>query len=537
MEFLRQKHGNLASEMEILLTEVGSKFMPLPEERLLAVVHALLHRCYKYPIATTDMVPTPLKRELAGVCRACFSTDTTTKHSEFVQEYKKDFEENLDPDQHRETFPETLQALTEALKRWKTRLQNNVEDRLPAVLPLEEESRNLRDLRPLEIELPGQYLGVQEAHPETHSKLDYVGVDVLIVRRHGTSHRRLSLHGTDGREQQFLVQTSLTPAARSDERMVQLMRHLNRMLEKHKQTRRRHLMFHTPIIVPVWPQVRLLEEEASYSTFGEACEINCARYGREADVPITFFKESLNKVYSQEVRGEEVHMLRLNTYKEIIQSNYVSENVFSQFMYKLLPMGHHLWVFKKQFMSQMALSSMCSHMLHIGGRTPNKILFAKNSGKILQLDFHPMYDQSGNLEAAEYVPFRLTRNLQSFFTPYGIEGSFVTCLSSTALAFTAQHSPLEYHLTLFFRDELMTWPWRRLASGQSTPRRPELSAMVQTNVDAVVRRVNDLLPIVPAEDTTVLPARSVQKGVLDLVEKALEPQNICRMEATWHPWF
>ncbi|KAK3258235.1 hypothetical protein CYMTET_32712, partial [Cymbomonas tetramitiformis] len=255
MEFLRQKHGNLASEMEILLTEVGSKFMPLPEERLLAVVHALLHRCYKYPIATTDAVPYPLKRELAGVCRACFSTDTTTKHSEFVQEYKKDFEENLDPDQHRETFPETLQALTEALKRWKTRLQNNVEDRLPAVLPLEEESRNLRDLRPLEIELPGQYLGVQEAHPETHSKLDYVGVDVLIVRRHGTSHRRLSLHGTDGREQQFLVQTSLTPAARSDERMVQLMRHLNRMLEKHKQTRRRHLMFHTPIIVPVWPQV------------------------------------------------------------------------------------------------------------------------------------------------------------------------------------------------------------------------------------------------------------------------------------------
>ena len=70
----------------------------------------------------------------------------------------------------------------------------------------------------------------------------------------------------------------------------------------------------------------------------------------------------------------------------------MSENVFSQFMYKLLPMSNHLWVFKKQFMAQMALSSFASATLYLGGRTPNKILFAKASGKVLQLDFHPIYD-------------------------------------------------------------------------------------------------------------------------------------------------
>jgi hypothetical protein len=51
---------------QVLLTEVGSKFMPNPEERLLAVVHALLHRFYKYPTATSGPVPPPLQRELAG---------------------------------------------------------------------------------------------------------------------------------------------------------------------------------------------------------------------------------------------------------------------------------------------------------------------------------------------------------------------------------------------------------------------------------------------------------------------------------------
>lgn len=38
-------------------------------------------------------------------------------------------------------------------------------------------------------------------------------------------------------------------------------------------------------------QVRLIEEEPSYCTYGEAYEINCARYGREADQPIIHFKK------------------------------------------------------------------------------------------------------------------------------------------------------------------------------------------------------------------------------------------------------
>jgi transformation/transcription domain-associated protein len=61
--------------------------------------------------------------------------------------------------------------------------------------------------------------------------------------------------GSDGSLSHFLVQTSLTPSARSDERMVQLFRVLNRLFDKNKESRRRHLAFNTPIIIPVWPQV------------------------------------------------------------------------------------------------------------------------------------------------------------------------------------------------------------------------------------------------------------------------------------------
>lgn len=135
-------------------------------------------------------------------------------------------------------------------------------------------------------------------------------------------------------------------------------------------------------------QVRMVEDDLMYSTFLEVYELNCARYNREADTPITTFKEQLNQAISGQFSPDAVIDLRLQAYNEITKT-VVNDNIFTQFMYKTLPSGPHLWTFKKQFAAQLALSSFVSYMLQIGGRSPNKILFAKNTGKIFQNDFHP----------------------------------------------------------------------------------------------------------------------------------------------------
>ena len=64
MERLRHKHAHLVTELEVLLSELGARFSSSPEERLLVVVHTLLHRC-QYPTATTAEVPASFKKELA----------------------------------------------------------------------------------------------------------------------------------------------------------------------------------------------------------------------------------------------------------------------------------------------------------------------------------------------------------------------------------------------------------------------------------------------------------------------------------------
>lgn len=545
MEALRNKHANLAGELEALLSEIGSRFVTLPEERLLAVVNALLHRCYKYPTATTAEVPQSLKKELAGVCKACFSQDAVNKHVDFVREYKLDFERDLDPE-NVSTFPATLAELTEKLKHWKNVLQSNVEDRFPAVLKLEDESRILRDFHVVDVEIPGQYFSDQEVAPDHTVKLDRIGADIPIVRRHGSSFRRLTLIGSDGSQRHFIVQTSLTPNARSDERILQLFRVLNRMFDKHKEARRRHLYIHTPIIIPVWSQVRMVEDDLMYSTFLEVYEINCARNNREADLPITHFKEQLNQAISGQISPEAVVDLRLQAYTDITKS-FVLDNIFSQYMYKTLPSGNHLWAFKKQFAIQLALSCFMSYMLQIGGRSPNKILFAKNTGKIFQTDFHPAYDVNGMIEFIEPVPFRLTRNMQTFFSHFGVEGLIVSamCSAAQAVVMPKQSQHLWFVLAMFFRDELLSWSWRRplgmpsaqIAAGGINPL--DFEQKVTTNVEHVIGRIKGIAPQFSSEedDNATDPPVSVQKGVTDLVEAALAPRHLCMMDPTWHPWF
>ncbi|CAM8905182.1 unnamed protein product [Rhodiola kirilowii] len=282
-----------------------------------------------------------------------------------------------------------------------------------------------------------------------------------------------------------------------------------------------------------------------YSTFLEVYENHCARNDREADLPIKHFKEQLNQAISGQISSEAIIDLRLQTYTEITKT-YVSEGILSHYMYKTLLSGNDLWAFKKQFAIQLALSNLVSYMLQIGGRSPNKILFAKNTGKIFQTDFHPAYDANGIIEFNEPVPFRLTRNLQSFFSHFGVEGFIVSamCAAAQAVVSPKQTQHLWHHLAMFFRDELLSWSWKRpgmpmgsIAGGTLNP--IEFKNKITANVDNVVGRVTTISPqyYTEEEENAMEPPQSVQRGVTELVESALSPRNLCMMDPTWHPWF
>ena len=204
------------------------------------------------------------------------------------------------------------------------------------------------------------------------------------------------------------------------------------------------------------------------------------------------------------------------------------------------PTGSHLWTFKRQMCQQMALSCFISALLRIGGRAPQKIVFAKNTGRA-----HaglPMRTGRAPRSWAEPVPFRLTRNLHAFFTTLPVKGDF---------------SP--------------RWPPRRRATRGHEPR-GELAAVLQGPAHGVAlapheagcRRMTNVRQGWPprsgacpgptwtrcqAPSSCVAPTpprtrraaaraqfSSVQKGAEHMVDAAVNPKNLARMEPTCPAW-
>lgn len=88
----------------------------------------------------------------------------------------------------------------------------------------------------------------------------------------------------------------------------------------------------------------------------------------------------------------------------------------------------------------------------------------------------------------ESIPFRFTPNIQDYITPVGIEGLFTSCLMATARSLTEPELELDQYLSLFIRDELITW---HMSSHRSVTD-AQFRERVQTNVSQVMAKAQFL---------------------------------------------
>ena len=79
---------------------------------------------------------------VAGVCKACFSSEHMVRHGRLMSEYRDSFVRDLDPASP--GWPASLGDLSGRLKAWRATLQSTVEDSMPPYLRLEDEARQLQ---------------------------------------------------------------------------------------------------------------------------------------------------------------------------------------------------------------------------------------------------------------------------------------------------------------------------------------------------------------------------------------------------------
>lgn len=76
---------------------------------------------------------------------------------------------------------------------------------------------------------------------------------------------------------------------------MQLFRLLNNVLERRSESRVRNLAFHLPAIVPLAPNVRMVQDDPSYYTLHDIYEDHCDTVQIHKDDPMVYFADKLKK--------------------------------------------------------------------------------------------------------------------------------------------------------------------------------------------------------------------------------------------------
>ncbi|ODA79755.1 hypothetical protein RJ55_05349 [Drechmeria coniospora] len=519
MSVLKTAFPLLALSMETMVDQIQKHFKCPPDEDAYRLIVALLNDALTYVSRTPASFAKSVKLPAA--------TETNiTRFAETIlpNHIKKSFEADF------VQVKPTMYEYIHKLRRWRTKFEEKL-DRRVCHAPLEAFSPHLSEFRYQkfdDVEVPGQYLQHKDKNQD-FIRIERFLPNVDLVRSYSASYRRLKMRGHDGSVHSWAVQHPAARHCRREERILQLFRHLNQTLGRKKESRRRDLQFTLPLMVPLAPHIRIVQEDTSYISLQAVYEDHCRRQDVPRDDPVLFTLEKLRGVLetkNQQGKLELTPTARLEVFTAV-QEKWAPPTIALEYFQQAFPQFAEFWLFRRQFSYQLSALTFMTYILYMHNRYPSKINIARGSGNIWGSELMSFMNSSKPFFTnPEPVPFRLTPNLQVLMGPLATEGIFACSLMAIARCLTEPEHELEHALTLFVRDEMIFWLTSSHRSGISES---QLRDSVQLNSDSIVKRAASLAHN-PAGN---LPANQT---VIDAIAKAVNPMNLAQCDALWMPY-
>ncbi|KAE8354212.1 transcription-associated protein [Aspergillus coremiiformis] len=518
MSGLKTAFPLLALSMETMVDQIHKNFKCPPDEDAYRLIVALLNDGLAYvgrmpgSYAQDFKLPAPTE---ANITR--FAETILPAH------IRKSFEADF------VVKKPTMYEYIQKLRRWRDKFEEKL-DRRPQSQFLETYSPHLSEFRFLkfdEVEIPGQYL-LHKDKNQDFVRIDRFLPDIDLVRGIGVCHRRLKIRGHDGSVHPFAVQHPAARHCRREERILQLFRIFNGLLGKRKESRRRNLYFHLPLMVPLAPHIRLVRDDPSYISMQGIYEDYCRRIGTNKDDPVLFTMEKMRSLAeTKQSRTPDQQQVLRTEILTAIQEKWVPSHIVLDYFQKTYPNFSDFWLFRRQFAYQYAAIAFMTYVMHMGNRYPNKIMISRTTGDIWSSELIPAINPAkAFFYNPEQVPFRLTPNIQTLMGPIATEGLFACALMAIARCLTEPRHELEQQLSIFVRDEMMFWA---TAQHRGVLPVPQLRDLVYNNSDIIVNRAVSLAS--PPEGN--LPANQT---TIDLISKAVNPQHLATCDALWMPY-
>ncbi|ROT39320.1 transcription-associated protein [Sodiomyces alkalinus F11] len=517
MSHLKSAFPLLALSMETMVDQIQKNFKCPPDEDAYRLIVALLNDALAY-----------VSRMPSSYAKIKLPPATETNIVRFAEtilpaHIKKSFE--ADFVQVKPTMDEYIMKL----RHWRNKFEEKL-DRRQTRVNLEAFSPHLSEFRYQrfdDVEMPGQYLEHKDKNQD-FIRIERFLPNVDLVRSISASYRRLRIRGHDASVHSWVVQHPAARHCRREERILQLFRQLNQTLNRRKESRRRDLQFTLPLMVPLAPHIRIVQEDTSYITLQGVYEDHCRRHGMSKDEPVLFTMEKLRGVLDSKnpKHGEQGATARLEVFNAI-QEKWVPHTVALEYFQRIFPHYSEFWLFRRHLSYQLATLTFMTYILYMHNRYPPKMHVARASGRIWGSELMSFLSPNKPFfHNPEPVPFRLTPNLQTLMGPLGMEGIFSCALMAVARCLLVPEHGLEHALTLFVRDEMIYWFTSSHRVVQMTEQ--QLRESVQLNTDSIVKRAASLAQ----SPTSNLPANQT---VIDLIAKAVNPMNLAQCDALWMP--
>ena len=524
LNILKTAFPLLALTMENMADQLQQRFKPSNDEDIYRLTNALLNDALQQYIHRAPL---------------------TTDNGQLPQTSQMNvtlFAENLPPGPLKTAFENdfvrskpTLREYVARLQRWRDRYEESL-DRRPKRQHLEHCSHYLVEFQHQkfdEVEIPGQYLQLADNN-SNFERINRFLPEYGLLRSNGMCNRRITILSNKGSLYSFAVQLPSARYCRREERIFQLLRLLNTVLERKIQTRKRGLAFNVPTAVPISPQLRLLNYDESFISMQDIYERHCKEIGIGKDDPIVAWVEKMRSTWdggSHSRTNVDFANLRMELMEEI-SVKMISDNILTNFMTRTMASPSDLWLMRKQFTLQMATTMFLTYIMFISARFPGRIHISRASGSVIMSDVVPTFSPTApHFKSPDPTPFRLSPNIQHFIGAVGIEGIVTSAFTALGSALALSEHGLEDYLGIFVRDELQFW-----FSGiqRQVPKNVEPSIeLVTQNVLEIVKRARLMSCRYGQDKTSSTP---VNQAVLDLINYASHPSKLALQDPTWIPW-
>ena len=331
-------------------------------------------------------------------------------------------------------------------------------------------------------------------------------LDEVLVLNSLIKPKKVTIRGSNGKIYGILCKPK--DDLRKDQRLLEFNSMITRLLKRDAQSSKRRLYIKTYAVTPLNEECGLIEWVENVRPLRDIL-LDIYKQ-RNVKTDYSAIKEVLDSIAANR---EDV-----GRFESEVLGGFPP--VFRAWFTEMFPEPSAWFEARLRYTRSCAVMSMVGHVLGLGDRHGENILFQGENGGTLHVDFNCLFDKGLTFEKPERVPFRLTHNMVDAFGVYGYEGPFRKCCE-LSLGILRQHEhALMTILETFVHDPTTDFIGKKRKANPIVPDTPE------GVLEAIRNKVRGLI----AGESVPL---SVEGHVQLLIQEATDPFNLSAMYIGW----